>query len=124
MRQFAIGKSPFDESFQSTHSVWNATETQVQEGGEGIFQSTHSVWNASSIKEFLATILGISIHAFRMECDSAARMLLWHYAISIHAFRMECDTAETLAFIDWLFSIHAFRMECDSEKQSFHASFA
>ena len=57
---------------------------------------------------------GISIHAFRRECDTVKTASCEDFEISIHAFRRECDYDRLGGVLKYLpISIHAFRRECD-----------
>ena len=86
-RLFCAGKE-----FQSTRSAWSATRRGI-DGGSGF---------------------DISIHALRMERDSAAPLFDRPVFISIHALRMERDALPINATSTrGGISIHALRMERD-----------
>ena len=78
--------------FQSTHSVWSATQDSLARARRQVvsihalrvecdalpdgvayvhrkFQSTHSVWSATGNDQFFFDSLVVSIHALRVECD-------------------------------------------------------
>ena len=55
------------------------------------FLSTPSVWRATTTGKFNALMIGISIHALRVEGDYSAAENTCVRAISIHALRVEGD---------------------------------
>ena len=104
--------------------------------GPAPFQSTHPVWGATLPVEALYHGQGISIHAPRVGCDTAAgrRSTSWWrfqsthpvwgatasavltkytLAISIHAPRVGCDRGHGARGADAGISIHAPRVGCD-----------
>ena len=56
------------------------------------FQSTHPVWDATNTRHQIILLRHISIHASRMGCDFLLDRIheVWR-KISIHASRMGCD---------------------------------
>ena len=60
--------------FQSTHPVWDATQTLLMTSHFVIFQSTHPVWDATATMWTSTNAKSISIHASRMGCDQVAEL--------------------------------------------------
>ncbi len=57
-------------AFLSTPSVWRATAAgNLTADGPGQFLSTPSVWRATKVADYIAVVIGISIHALRVEGD-------------------------------------------------------
>ena len=105
--------SHFPTPFQSTHPVWGATGFPRRCWTSRRFQSTHPVWGATVDVVSGTCLVGISIHAPRVGCDSksvAARNL---HEISIHAPRVGCDGILSQGSAIVGISIHAPRVGCD-----------
>ena len=84
------------------------------EGADLTFQSTRSAWSATRRGIDGGSGFDISIHALRMERDSAAPLFDRPVFISIHALRMERDALPINATSTrGGISIHALRMERD-----------
>ena len=118
-RHFTLNRKEYSTLFQSTPSVWKATQhcwwgcvfcTE--------FQSTPSVWKATHHYSVYKVYADISIHAFRVEGDRNNNLKNIDSPISIHAFRVEGDDIiiGMCRFIECI-SIHAFRVEGDMLRQ-------
>ena len=123
--------------FQSTHPVWDATYFPFTCFSVlSIFQSTHPVWDATRLVERGTVLVGISIHASRMGCDSTAkssarrdkyfnpripygmRQRGAHHAFNQLAFQSTHPVWDATPHVERLtglaqISIHASRMGCD-----------
>ena len=80
---------------------------------DATFQSTHPVWDATESAQTAGRIETISIHASRMGCDHDEEVVKALLGISIHASRMGCDRRSHRADRGRRISIHASRMGCD-----------
>ena len=88
------------------------------------FLSTPSGWRATGILSQGSAIVGISIHALRVEGDEIkAHGEVSTYCISIHALRVEGDVQIELYTKDKNpISIHALRVEGDRRAFAFRRS--
>ena len=110
---FRLSAERLSTIFLSTPSGWRATEPAAVPDLVVIFLSTPSGWRATAVYTQYTNDSSISIHALRVEGDTAVAINWETIKISIHALRVEGDVREAIARGAIEISIHALRVEGD-----------